>query len=307
MVERCHASFQALCRQLGKPHMALQLKLPVSHRETSTGSKNSSNMNSNTVSNVGMLPKRDAVLENRTHMRRMVFSSCAIQTTLLWSKHCRPQAISALCLTKASWSVVAVHGLFGDCRSNWAAPGQCTPWLAQDEYWTDDNLAHARVFSFGYDVSHAFGPLATAIYEATAALLSALRGMRRATRTHDRPIVFIAHDVGGILVKAAINHAHAKDDHFGSILDAVKGIVFLGTPHIDIEHLRSRLLSVYPALIHDVSWDGEMIDAFEKNASPLQLVADAFDSRTPRIRIRSFWETVQLHNTWVSTSRALCP
>jgi hypothetical protein len=51
-------------------------------------------------------------------------------------------------------------------------------------------------------------------------------------RTQRRPIIFIAHSLGGILVKEMLSYADAsKERDFLEIVEDLSAVVFLGTPH----------------------------------------------------------------------------
>jgi hypothetical protein len=51
-------------------------------------------------------------------------------------------------------------------------------------------------------------------------------------REYRRPIIFVAHSLGGILVKEMISYADASKEHeFLDIIQDISAVVFLGTPH----------------------------------------------------------------------------
>lgn len=52
-----------------------------------------------------------------------------------------------------------------------------------------------------------------------------------------RPIVFICHSVGGLILQCALGNAFDKegDTAFNDIITVTKGIIFLGTPHLSSE------------------------------------------------------------------------
>jgi hypothetical protein len=47
----------------------------------------------------------------------------------------------------------------------------------------------------------------------------------------ERPLVFVTHSMGGLIVKEALLHAAYGGTEFSSFASATKGVVFLGTPH----------------------------------------------------------------------------
>jgi len=58
-------------------------------------------------------------------------------------------------------------------------------------------------------------------------------------RTQRKPIIFIAHSLGGILVKEMLSYADAsKEREFLEIVEDVSAVVFMGTPHRGSEAAR---------------------------------------------------------------------
>lgn len=47
----------------------------------------------------------------------------------------------------------------------------------------------------------------------------------------NRPILIVCHSLGGILVKQALCVANKQFPRYGSIVNAIAGVVFLSTPH----------------------------------------------------------------------------
>jgi hypothetical protein len=64
-------------------------------------------------------------------------------------------------------------------------------------------LQNARIMSFGYDSAHAFSTSDTDIDDAAISLVDRLAGERQDEWTKTRSIIFIAHSLGGIVVKKA--------------------------------------------------------------------------------------------------------
>ena len=64
-----------------------------------------------------------------------------------------------------------------------------------------DSGLNSRVFSYGYDSSTAFSKAVTDITDEAAMLLDRIKGERKSQAERHRPIILIAHSLGGILVK----------------------------------------------------------------------------------------------------------
>ncbi|KAK1763849.1 hypothetical protein QBC33DRAFT_596574 [Phialemonium atrogriseum] len=107
-------------------------------------------------------------------------------------------------------------------------------------YWPRDllrtSIPEARVLTYGYDanIRHIAGKRLNqnSVYDIASNFLVELEAQRRLAPT--RRLIFIAHSLGGIVVKEMLRRSsgqHDKQAHLGSICDATVGVVFFGTPH----------------------------------------------------------------------------
>ncbi|KAF3031307.1 hypothetical protein E8E12_000040, partial [Didymella heteroderae] len=129
--------------------------------------------------------------------------------------------------------IVAVHGLNGHREKTWTA-GNGVHWLRD---LLPHDLARARVLSWGYDANTYSGSRVSCeyLYNHAQTLVSDLCLERQLTETSRRPIIFVAHSLGGIIVKSALIHSDAArrgalEEHRAVKLSTY-GIVFMGTPH----------------------------------------------------------------------------
>jgi pimeloyl-ACP methyl ester carboxylesterase len=123
--------------------------------------------------------------------------------------------------------VVFVHGLNGDARATWQPEGQ------PDRFWPSwlgEDFSDIAVWSIGYPVN-AFGwkgstmPLADRAINALVLLET--RGVGK-----EKPVVFITHSLGGLLVKEMLRKATDGSVREGEKLaHHTRGVVFLSTPH----------------------------------------------------------------------------
>ena len=125
-------------------------------------------------------------------------------------------------------SIIAVHGLN---PTNTEFHAEAT-WTVEDKLWLRDflpsQLPSARVLLFGYNANVAFETSIAGVREQAINLLNRIASKRE--EAEDRPIVFVAHSLGGIVVKRALVEAKL-DDSYKSIREATYGIAFFGTPH----------------------------------------------------------------------------
>ncbi|KAI9793748.1 MAG: hypothetical protein M1833_000694 [Piccolia ochrophora] len=138
--------------------------------------------------------------------------------------------------------IVAVHGLYGDRLDTWKyeekekgeedkPPSSSWNWL--EEGFSAEGPS-PRVLTFGYDASLSSNGIATAagVEEKALHLLDALVECRKSIPPAvSRPLVFIAHDLGGIVVKKALCIASHMPAKYGRIADSARLLVFFGCPH----------------------------------------------------------------------------
>ncbi|KAL8349695.1 hypothetical protein RB598_005185 [Gaeumannomyces tritici] len=134
--------------------------------------------------------------------------------------HDRPDALVDICF---------VHGLTGDRESTWTAEGH-------DEPWPKTLLPpplKARILTYGYDAYVIRKSVASSnrLIDHATNLLHDLAG-ERAGDTKRRPLIFVAHSLGGLVCKRAmLRSRNNPEPHLRQIFECTKGIVFMGTPH----------------------------------------------------------------------------
>jgi pimeloyl-ACP methyl ester carboxylesterase len=103
---------------------------------------------------------------------------------------------------QAKWGpdIVAVHGLGGDYERSWTSSGRTLKVL-----WLRDllpfDLPNSRVFSFGYDGPYFKKTVLSSFSEHAQTLLQYLSQQRAFKAFRSRPIIFVAHSMGGVVVK----------------------------------------------------------------------------------------------------------
>jgi hypothetical protein len=126
----------------------------------------------------------------------------------------------------APFDVVFVHGLTGDPIGSWSnAAGDFWPrWLAAD-------FPDLNVYSAGYGSSASASPrrgAGASISDLASILLDALLSRP----TSDRPLLFIAHSLGGLVVKQALRKSCAGSSaRRRAVAKNTLGVFFFATPH----------------------------------------------------------------------------
>ncbi|KAF2999061.1 hypothetical protein E8E14_002825 [Neopestalotiopsis sp. 37M] len=200
--------------------------------------------------------------------------------------------------------IVAVHGLNGHSESTWTA--------GNDKLWLRDflpqSIPDARIFTWGYDAAtHNTEHKSTLhLHDHGQALVNDLAQKRRGDMK--RPIIFIAHSLGGLVVKAALIHSFHKrrDDteHF-SIKLSTMGIVFMGTPHLgsDAADMATVVLNALSVFMRT---DTKMLDHLKQESSQLDLQRSQFAELKDGIRILYCFESLETH-TLMNKTKLIVP
>jgi hypothetical protein len=109
----------------------------------------------------------------------------------------------------------------------------------------------------------------------------------------ERPIIFVAHSLGGIIVKQALVEAKLNDV-FETIRDATYGIAFFGTPHQggNFAKLGDMVASIVRGVLGNLK--NTFMEALKKDSSLLDTLVDNFRHQVEDYDVLSFYETLQM-------------
>ncbi|KAM5447020.1 hypothetical protein MaudCBS49596_006201 [Microsporum audouinii] len=124
--------------------------------------------------------------------------------------------------------IIFVHGLNGDCIETWKHGDAEVPWIMDKSFLGDDLYKRARIMTFGYNANVFKNVTTSRVIDHANKLLEDLCGRR--INCKGRPIVFVAHNLGGLVVKKAMILCH-DDDRYADIQSTTGGLIFMGTPH----------------------------------------------------------------------------
>ncbi|KIW33327.1 uncharacterized protein PV07_00184 [Cladophialophora immunda] len=121
--------------------------------------------------------------------------------------------------------IVAVHGLGGDPYRTWQHENGFN-WLQR----LHEELSGVRVYTFGYESGMAFSGGLKGLNDHARYLLYLIKRARPSYAEQKRKVVFVCHGMGGLLVKQALLLANNERGIFGSLQEAICGILFFSTP-----------------------------------------------------------------------------
>ncbi|RYP59386.1 hypothetical protein DL769_008561 [Monosporascus sp. CRB-8-3] len=122
--------------------------------------------------------------------------------------------------------IAFVHGLNGDHIRTWRHEDTGIVW---PEDLIPKVMPSFRVLSFGYS-AHVYDNVSLAHIRDHARNLLNLLNDERAEIPPERPVVFVAHSLGGLVVKQALRLAN-NEAPFKLVAKATRGILLFSTPH----------------------------------------------------------------------------
>lgn len=182
--------------------------------------------------------------------------------------------------------IVAVHGLGGDALKTWTDAKTKKLWLHD---FLPADIEGTRVMSFRYNADAAFGNTTANISDCAIDLLGNLAARRQDVDETARPIVFIAHSLGGIVVKQALVLAESETK-YASISHHTKGVVFLATPHkgSDFADYGNALAKIATRLMNRPR--PQLVNALQNNSQILMELTTRFTAIAPKFQIATFYE-----------------
>ncbi|KAJ5167955.1 uncharacterized protein N7482_003549 [Penicillium canariense] len=196
--------------------------------------------------------------------------------------------------------IVFVHGLNGHPQNSWTSKSGC--------FWPVDLLPDVlaslrpRILTYGYNANVAAftdGASRDSIVSHAETLASTLAANRNLRSCSDRPIIFVCHSLGGLVVKRALIYSRSlsneKTEHLRSVYVSTFGILFLGTPHngSDIAKWGLLLHNICTAVLPKKVMEGspQLIKALQTNNETLQHINSLFADSMSRFHIYLFHET----------------
>ncbi|PVF91412.1 TPR-like protein [Serendipita vermifera] len=183
--------------------------------------------------------------------------------------------------------IVAIHGLGGHRERSWTAKNG-KMWLKD---FLPNDISNARILTYGHDAdTH------SRTYMTPQRLLhfaeDFVQDLSRERKSDpERPIIFLAHSLGGIILKKALALCNAanSDPDKQCINVSTYAILFFGTPHsgangIELAQWMGKLLSVY------MFTDHRILEALERDSIELQDIQTFYLYASKRVRSIYFYE-----------------
>ena len=206
-----------------------------------------------------------------------------------------PLGLHLVCDVKdPTGDIIFVHGLGGTAKKTWAWERNMEHfwpiWLADE-----DELSTFRIFTFGYNSNFKGSGTNLSILDFAKDLLFQMLTFAGGSEGEcvpigSRAIIFVAHSMGGLVVKKAyILGKH--DPNYASLISQVFGIIFLGTPHRGAQYAKvlNNILSTAPLGAPPKAYVADLTT----QSPALQDINEQFRTACEGLALISFFETLK--------------
>ncbi|KAJ8063431.1 hypothetical protein OCU04_008650 [Sclerotinia nivalis] len=134
---------------------------------------------------------------------------------------------------KASVDIISIPGLGSHPIGSFK--GKDCVWIRE---FLPKDLPSTRILAYGYNTSILDRNAKQSIPDLAKAFLSSIRAFRSATKTSQRPLIFIAHSLGGLLVKQALYIAmmDSENSENNDFFKSSYGLMFFGVPNLGLNN-----------------------------------------------------------------------
>ncbi|PGH12527.1 hypothetical protein AJ80_06688 [Polytolypa hystricis UAMH7299] len=186
---------------------------------------------------------------------------------------------------------VFVHGLGGGSTKTWCLTEDPSLFWPKEWLPREPAFRNARFHSFGYDADWMArkGSSTLNIHDFGQSLLESLRNSPSIRESRTNRVIFVAHSMGGLLIKQAYILAR-QDPSCADLAKRIEAMVFIATPHRG-SNLASILNSILRA---STSHDSRAyITNLERSSEMLALLNESFRHYAQDLILYSFYESQQ--------------
>ncbi|KFA45549.1 hypothetical protein S40293_06563 [Stachybotrys chartarum IBT 40293] len=192
----------------------------------------------------------------------------------------------------AALDIIFVHGLGGHSYNTWTKNHDPTLFWPANWLPYEPDLGIARILTFGYNAkwrgsTKSISTIADFAKELLFEMRFAKGKFGAELELGKRPIIFVVHSMGGLVVKKAYLLG-LEDANFQTIVSSVHAIIFLSTPHRGT-NLANTLNRIIAATLQPSK---SFISDLTKSSDVIEDLNRKFGLVAPKLSIWSFYETL---------------
>ncbi|TVY82002.1 Protein SERAC1 [Lachnellula suecica] len=202
----------------------------------------------------------------------------------------------------AEVDIVAVHGLsplknLKHAEDTWTAKSNGKMWLRD---FLPHKTPNCRIFLFGYNSNAALSTSTAGVQDQAETLFSRLIWERKAAP--NRPLLFICHSLGGLIVKQGLMLCR-MNDRLLPLYKSTYGLVFFATPHRGGKHAGTGALiaSIAKGILGNES--NNYISALKSNSYFAEILRNTFMERQEDFNVLTFYETLPVPHVGIVVER----
>lgn len=160
--------------------------------------------------------------------------------------------------------IIAVTGLAGHAFGSWRSRQTGQMWLRD---WLPKAVPTARILTYGYDTTLIGGQSNASVLEFATRLLEAIKTVRSGSAAQ-RPLVFIGHSLGGLIIKQLLVAAKAGGRDDRNIVNSCYGLMLFAVPSRGLDNVVLKsLVKGQPneALVRDLGPDSRFLGVLHES------------------------------------------
>ncbi|KAF8242522.1 hypothetical protein K440DRAFT_565337, partial [Wilcoxina mikolae CBS 423.85] len=209
---------------------------------------------------------------------------------------------------KITADIIAVTGLDGHAYGSWRGRTKSAKMWLRDFF--SEDLPTCRTMIYGYNSKLGSASIHT-IHDFATGFLEDMKRARTTKEEIERPIIFLGHSIGGVVVLTIIQSlisANRGDSTARSMFNATKALMFFGTPHRGLPI--DDILSMVDEEKHGER--AELVRSIDRESGTLEASLQKFIGIAERFKIFSFYELKKskklgINGTWTRSGDYVVP
>ncbi|KAI8626567.1 ankyrin repeat-containing protein [Xylariaceae sp. FL1651] len=198
--------------------------------------------------------------------------------------------------TDTQVDLIAVPGLGSHPLGSWKSSTGNEIWLRD---YVPGDIPNCRVMIYGYDTKLQGNHSKQSIEDLGGACMESITTFRADTDTSQRPIIFIGHSLGGLLIKEALIRARKRSGDISNLHKACYGMFFFGVPNLGLRN--DQLRTIVQGQPNQALIDSLIVDKDSEPSNFLRRISDQFSETCKgQYLVVNFFErkyspTIQVH------------